>query len=206
MNKVSEKTIERISLYRRKLISELTDQDFVLSRGLADISNSTDVQVRRDLMHLGCKGAPRKGYNTKDLLKSIDYFLNPDNNKVIIVEAGNKNRSLIPFIQKRAKFDLIACFDTDSKNISSNNNAIPCFHISEIYTFIAKNKITTGIINCRDEMVSSISNIMILSGIKSIVNYTSHLLNSDNPNVHFEQIDITSYIDKALYFSKQFQE
>jgi redox-sensing transcriptional repressor len=98
MNSVSQRTIERLSLYRRRLMIELADMDYIFSHQLAKISNSTAAQVRRDLMHLGYTGVPRKGYKIKDLITCISKFLDPKNiENVVIVGVGNCWSSLFSF-------------------------------------------------------------------------------------------------------------
>ncbi|MDA3838618.1 MAG: redox-sensing transcriptional repressor Rex [Candidatus Delongbacteria bacterium] len=204
MNKVSEKTIERISLYRRRLVSELAESDFVLSRHLADISNSTDVQVRRDLMHLGCKGAPRKGYSTKELLKSINSFLDPIKSKnVIIVGLQNFSRSIFSvFKDRKQKLSLVACFDIDESKVGTSIDGIPCYHIDNLSSKIKEMNVNIGILSCSDSNAQSVSDMMIVAGIKSIVNFTCHPLNITRSDIYIEQIDITAAFEKAAYYSK----
>jgi len=58
-----EKTIERLSMYRRVLHSLIEKgSEFIYSYELANLLHLTPVQVRRDIMLMGYTGTQRKGY------------------------------------------------------------------------------------------------------------------------------------------------
>ena len=69
---VSEKTIQRLSLYRRLLSQMLHDgAENVYSHELAHVAGGTAAQVRRDMMSLGFSGSPRRGYDSKELILNL---------------------------------------------------------------------------------------------------------------------------------------
>ena len=71
-----EKTIGRLSLYRRLLTELLAGRaEFVFSHELAARAQATSSQVRRDLMAVGATGSPSRGYDVRALLGKIETFL-----------------------------------------------------------------------------------------------------------------------------------
>ena len=61
-NLVPRKTVERLSEYRRSLIScQMHGITHIYSHTLAEIHGITAVQVRRDLMLVGCSSDSKKG-------------------------------------------------------------------------------------------------------------------------------------------------
>ena len=205
MNSISQRTVERLSLYRRRLMIELAEMDYIFSHQLAKISNSTAAQVRRDLMHLGYTGVPRKGYKIKDLIKCISQFLDPIKiENVVIVGVGNLGKALLTFFKgRRPKLSLVACFDIDEDKVGTEVAGVPCYHLNEMPQKIKELKVSIGIISSTENATKAISEMMIAAGIKSIINFTCYPLNiSESDNVFLEQIDITASFEKAAYFSK----
>ena len=205
MNNISQRTIERLSLYRRRLMIELAEKDFIFSHQLAKLANSTAAQVRRDLMHLGYTGVPRKGYKIKDLITCISKFLDPVNiENVVIVGVGNLGKALLTFFKgRRPKLSLVACFDIDENIVGTDIVGVPCFHLNEMPQKIKELKVNIGIISSTENATKAISEMMVAAGIKSIINFTCFPLNiADSENVFLEQIDITASFEKAAYFTK----
>jgi len=203
MNKISEKKIERLSLYRRRLLIESVDKDYIYSHELAEISNSNAAQVRRDLMKLGYSGAPKKGYRVIDLINYISDYLDPkEAENVVIVGAGNLGHALLTFFRgRRPKLCLVAAFDIDPEKIGRDIGGVFCYHLSELPKIIKKMNIKIGIISTTETATREVAQIMISSGIKSIINFTCMPL-KDTEGVYIEQIDITASFEKAAFFTK----
>ncbi len=72
--KLPEKTVERLSEYRRTLLECLTrGKTHIFSHELARLHNITAVQVRRDLMLIGYSSLKKKGYDAKELVDVIGW-------------------------------------------------------------------------------------------------------------------------------------
>ena len=75
-NTIPEKTIERLSEYRRTLLaSHRQGITHIFSHVLAGIHGITAVQVRRDLMLIGFSSDTKKGYDVKVLIDFISSIL-----------------------------------------------------------------------------------------------------------------------------------
>ena len=75
-NNIPEKTIERLSEYRRTLMN-LHRQGIthIFSHVLAGMQGITAVQVRRDLMLIGFSSDTKKGYDVEVLIDFINGIL-----------------------------------------------------------------------------------------------------------------------------------
>ena len=75
-NGIPEKTIERLSEYRRTLLGcHKRGITHIFSHVLAGIHGITAVQVRRDLMLIGFSSDTKKGYDVKVLIDFIGNIL-----------------------------------------------------------------------------------------------------------------------------------
>jgi redox-sensing transcriptional repressor len=78
MKYLPEKTIERLSEYRRTLLQCLDEgKTHIFSHEIADLHNITAVQVRRDIMFIGYASLGRKGYSISELIKVISKNMIP---------------------------------------------------------------------------------------------------------------------------------
>ena len=79
-NTIPEKTIERLSEYRRTLLaSHRQGITHIFSHVLAGIHGITAVQVRRDLMLIGFSSDTKKGYDVEVLIDFISGILDSPN-------------------------------------------------------------------------------------------------------------------------------
>ena len=83
---IPEKTIERLSEYRRTLLAcHRQGITHVFSHILAGMHGITAVQVRRDLMLIGFSSDTKKGYDVKVLIEFIDSILYSENTMRVAV-------------------------------------------------------------------------------------------------------------------------
>jgi len=100
---VSEKTVRRLSLYRRLLGDLLAEgAQHVYSHQLAHRSGCSAAQVRRDLMVVGYSGSPGRGYEIAGLLESLREFLDaPGGQGVVLIGIGNLGKALLAYFAGR---------------------------------------------------------------------------------------------------------
>ncbi len=198
-----EKTVERLSLYRR-FLKQLKDDGVknVYSHHLADLSKGTAAQVRRDLMLIGYNGSPQKGYDVAELIKHIDHFLHTDELvNVVLVGVGNIGRALLSYFRSgKSHINIIASFDTDETKTERVINNCECYHISKLSDFVREKNIKVSILTAPASEAQAIANIMVDSGIKGILNFAPVRLKVPQ-TVFVEDVDITMNIEKVLYFA-----
>jgi len=93
-----DKTIERLSQYRRNLLISLNKgKEFIFSHEIAQLLHITPVQVRRDIMLIGYNGTLRKGYDVKELIDLIGKIIDTEEGVVRmrrwIANADARNQS-----------------------------------------------------------------------------------------------------------------
>ena len=93
---IPEKTIERLSEYRRTLLScHNQGITHIFSHVLAGMHGITAVQVRRDLMLIGFSSDTKKGYDVKTLIEFINHILaSEDVMNVAIIGMGLLGQAL----------------------------------------------------------------------------------------------------------------
>ncbi len=199
------KTIERLSMYRRLLFNCLKEgKHNIFSHEIASLMHTKPVQVRRDLMLISHSGSKSKGYIIKNLIESIGQIIDsPEGQKMAIVGVGNLGRAVIGyFSEKKQKLSIVAAFDIDSEKTNRKISGINCYHINEMQEIIKKDNITIGVITVPKDNAIEISNKLINSGIKGILNLTSMPL-KETSNIYLEEYDIITSLEKAAYFASK---
>jgi len=205
MNRLPEKTIGRLSEYRRTLLNCLAEgKTHIYSHELANLHNITAVQVRRDIMLIGYSTTLKKGYDVKALIDVIGEIIDTEEGlNAAIIGIGNLGRAITTYFNgKRTKLKIAATFDTDPGKSNRVISGVKCYPMSELTKVIKEQDITIGILTVPPEDAAAVTEMLIMAGIKGILNYTSTPLNV-SPNVHLEEYDMITSLEKVAYFVKQ---
>ncbi len=204
MKILPEKTVERLSQYRRTLYNCIDQgKERIYSHELALLLNITAVQVRRDIMFIGYNSYQRKGYDIKDLIGKISLIIDTQEPlNVAVIGYGNLGKAITTyFIGNRPKLNLVAAFDIDPKKIGSEVNKIKCYSIDRLREIIVNNDITIAILTVPTHSAREMAKILVQSGIKGILNFTTVNLNVA-PNIYLEEYDMITSLEKVAYFVK----
>ncbi|MDD5570700.1 MAG: redox-sensing transcriptional repressor Rex [Bacteroidales bacterium] len=202
--KLPEKTVERLSQYRRTLLNYFKSGKLnIFSHELAKMLHLTSVQVRRDIMLIGYSGSQRKGYDVKELINKIGSIIDTkEGQNVAIIGMGSLGGAITRYFKgKRPKLNIVAAFDIDRQKFDKIISGIPCYSMEKLNTVIKKKNITLAIITMPPDNVTETAKKLVKSGIKGIVNYTSVPLNV-SPNAYLEEYDMITSLEKAAYFAK----
>lgn len=204
--KLPERTIERLSEYRRMLLECLSrGKTHIYSHELASMHGITAVQVRRDLMLIGFSSDTKKGYDVGVLIEFISSILDsPGGVNVGIIGMGNLAQAVTHYFNgKRSKMRITAAFDIDAKKVGRHVTGIPCYHIDDFQHEALKHDIRVIILtspsSAASEMVEPITRV---GTIKGVLNFTSTPLNFPD-NVYVEDYDIITLLEKVAYFAKE---
>ena len=203
MKLLPERTVERLSQYRRVLQRELdNDIEHIYSHDLAKLLHLTPVQVRRDIMLIGHSGTLRKGYNITDLISLISRTIDCSSlQKVAIIGIGKLGHALLNYLQgSNTKLELGAVFDNNPKKIGTTYSGVLCHNIDNLKKVIEREKITIAILTVPPNTALEITNILLDAGILGIMNYTP--ISIDVKGAFMEQHDVITSLEKVAYFAK----
>lgn len=195
---IPEKTVERLSLYRRILKHARKEGiTSIYSHEIADRANTSAVIVRRDLMNVGYNGSSRHGYNVTELMGCIQNFFNHAKQvNIAIVGMGNLGLAIRHYVEaEEVQFRFVAGFDSDSLKIIDEK----CFLIDELESVVLNLKVDTVVIAVPHTVAQDVANRVYETGVTSIVNFAPIRLKAPE-NVHVESIDITTLLEKSIYF------
>lgn len=204
MNALPGKTVERLSEYRRTLLTCLDEKrNFIFSHDLASRLHITAVQVRRDLMLIGYSSLHRKGYDVKELIDTISRIIDSDEGmNVAIIGIGNLGRALAGYFKgKRSKLNLVASFDSDPQKINRVISGVKCYPYNDMERIIGELKIQITILTVPADFAREIAEEAVRYGIKGILNFTTIPLNVPS-GVFLEEYDMITSIEKVAYFVK----
>jgi redox-sensing transcriptional repressor len=204
MNALPGKTVERLSEYRRTLLTCLDEnRNFIFSHDLASRLHITAVQVRRDLMLIGYSSLHRKGYDVKELVDTISRIIDSEEvMNVAIIGIGNLGRALAGYFKgKRSKLNLVASFDNDPQKINKVISGVKCYSYNDLERIINELKIQITILTVPADFAREIAEEAVRFGIKGILNFTTIPLNVPS-GVFLEEYDMITSIEKVAYFVK----
>ncbi len=204
MEILPDKTVERLSQYRRNLlICQGKGKQHIFSHEIANIHHITPVQVRRDIMLIGYTGTLRKGYNVVELVTLIgDILDNEEGQKVAIVGTGNLGKAFMKYFHlRREKLTIAAAFDTNKNKIGTIVEGVKVYHINELAKVIKENNITIGILSVPVDQVKKAAKELVDAGIKGILNYTPRPIDVPD-SVYLEEYDMITSLEKVAYFAK----
>jgi redox-sensing transcriptional repressor len=199
------KTVERLSEYRRTLLTCLNEnRNFIYSHDLAARLHITAVQVRRDLMLIGYSSVQKKGYDVKELIDTISRIIDSEEGmNVAIIGIGNLGRAVAGYFKgKRSKLNLVASFDSDPQKINKVISGVKCYPYADLEKTIGDLKIKIAILTVPADFAKEIAEETVRFGIKGILNFTTVPLNVPS-DVYLEEYDMITSIEKVAYFVKE---
>jgi redox-sensing transcriptional repressor len=208
MKLLPEKTVERLSQYRRTLLKVYSDEKrHIYSHEIASILHLTPVQVRRDLMLIGHSGSQRKGYDIIQLVDLIGEIIDTKQGQnVALIGVGNLGRAILRYLNKKnSSLKIVAAFDIHPEKVNKEvaGSGVNCHHIDLLSKILKKEKITIGVICVPADQAVHVADTLVKSGIKGILNFTTAPLRIKDENVFLEEYDMITSLEKVAYFSKK---
>ena len=207
-NNIPEKTIERLSEYRRTLLMcHRQGITHVFSHILAGMHGITAVQVRRDLMLIGFSSDTKKGYDVKVLIEFINDILDSEEPmKIGVIGMGHLGQAITKYFNsKDLKLKITAAFDIDSSKVGTTIDGIPVFHMDEFEERVDELGVNIVVLSSPARVASELVVPIINAGIKGVLNFTSKPLNLPH-GIVVENYDITTLLEKVAYFVKENEE
>ena len=199
---VSSAVIKRLPRYHRYLGDLLREGTLrISSQELSRLMNVTASQIRQDFNCFGGFGQQGYGYNVKYLYGKISELLGVNEGfKAVIVGAGNLGRALAAtHMFERRGVKRVAMFDIDKSIVGTKICGTPVYHISELYAFCKKEKISIGVLSVPKEAAHEVTEIMAKAGVRGIWNFANMELKVDMPGVIVENIHLGDSLMKLCY-------
>jgi redox-sensing transcriptional repressor len=202
---ISEKTIGRITLYRR-ILNDLVREgvESLHSHELARRAGATAAQVRRDLMGVGYDGSPNRGYDVQKLLESLREFLDePGGQKAALLGIGNLGRALLShFVGRRPNLSIRAAFDVNPHKTGRVIHGCRCYHIDDLEAVLEEQGINLALLAVPVDEAQALAERLVRSGVRGIVNFAPIPLHLP-ADLYIENIDLTMSLEKVAYFSRE---
>ena len=202
-----ERTIERISEYRRSLLNCLANgKTNIFSHELAQLHHNTAVQVRRDIMFIGYSSMQRKGYDVQELIDTIGKILDSKEGlNVGVFGIGNLGMAITAyFMGKRSKLNIVAAFDTDPSKVDRVISGVKCYDITKMQEVIKEKDIKIGVITVPADQAAELAENLYLAGVRGLLNFTTVPLNISE-DMYIDEYDMVTSLEKVAYFVKEQQ-
>ncbi len=198
--KVPEVTIERLSIYLRA-IKRLNEENILSSQELANLLETSDGQVRKDLAYFGEFGVPGQGYKVGKLKKEIRHILGLNTTwGMALVGVGNLGRALLIYPGfKRNEFEIRAAFDKDPSKIGKMWQGVEVQDVENIPQVLPLKEIKIGIITTPASAAQEVADKLVKGGIKGILNFapTRILIPKE---VKLKNVDLSMQLENLSYF------
>ena len=207
-NGIPEKTIERLSEYRRTLLScHKQGITHIFSHVLAGIHGITAVQVRRDLMLIGFSSDTKKGYDVQVLIEYIGKILDSSSPmNIAVLGMGHLGQAITKYFNgKGLNLKITAAFDVDPEKVGKTIDGIPCYHMDSFEEVAEDKEISIVVVSSPTKVAPSLVLPIINAGIKGVLNFTSTPLNFPQ-GIVVENYDITTLLEKVAYFVKESED
>ena len=202
---IPEKTIERLSEYRRTLLGcKKQGITHIFSHVLAGIHGITAVQVRRDLMLIGFSRDTKKGYDVEVLIDYISAILDsPTAMNVAVLGMGHLGQALTKYFNSKGlKLRITAAFDVDNEKVGQTIDGVPCYHMDSFEEKASELDLSMVVLSLPSSVASNVVIPIINAGIRGVLNFTSKPLNFPQ-GIVVETYDITTLLEKVAYFVKE---
>ena len=207
-NSIPEKPIERLSEYRRTLLSCHTQGiTHIFSHVLAGLHGIAAVQVRRDLMLIGFSSDTKKGYDVQVLIDYISNILDsPSPMNIAVLGMGHLGQAITKYFNgKGLNLKITAAFDVDPEKVGTTIDGIPCYHMDSFEEMAEEKGISIVVVSSPTKVAPNLVVPIINAGIKGVLNFTSTPLNFPQ-GIIVENYEITTLLEKVAYFVKENEE
>ncbi|MGM0366426.1 MAG: redox-sensing transcriptional repressor Rex [Actinomycetota bacterium] len=198
----SEGIITRLSQYLKYIVQlkELGKRT-VTSK---DISNNTKInsaEVRRDLIYFGIKGKRGVGFNIDELIKEFNRILGYGKEvRLALIGAGNLGKAILNYkMLGRFGFKIENVFDNDSRVIGTEISEHKVLDIYKMKEIVREKGIEIAILAVPPHSAQKVTDMLVGSGIKVIINYTSVPVKAP-ANVNVQTTDPIEKLLHTLYY------
>jgi redox-sensing transcriptional repressor len=202
--RVSLRTVERLSVYRRTL-DELAHEeiDYIPSHRLAALVGVTPAQLRRDLASFGSFGNVARGYDIRQMSRTISEIIGTDRMQDVgLIGVGHLGRALLSYggFEERG-FHVAAAFDVDPDKVGRVFNGCRCHSIDELEARIAELGLRILLLTAHPEGLQALVDRAAATGVRGFLNFVPKLIECPG-GCFVESIDISAKLEKLSFLSR----
>ncbi|MBM3705013.1 MAG: redox-sensing transcriptional repressor Rex [Actinobacteria bacterium] len=198
----SEGVITRLSQYLRFLLQlRESGKRTVTSQEISGNTNINSAEVRRDIIYFGLKGKRGVGFNIEDLITSFNKILGySEKVNIVLVGAGNLGRAILNYkMLDRFGFKIENVFDNNPEVINKVISGRKVMDINRIQSVVGERGINIAILAVPEQSAQSVTDILVASGIKVIINYTAVPIRVPK-NINVQTNDPIEKLFHTLYY------
>ncbi len=174
MQRISDSTVRRLSLYLR-LLEEFQKKGVltVSSEELAGRSGTTAAQVRKDLSFFGSFGKRGLGYEVSKLVGKLREILGLSRTwPVVLVGAGRIGSALFEYTDFRKRgFEIVAVVDADARKVGKRWKGLSVRPVEELEDVVRREKVEIAILTVPVDAVQDVAERAIRAGVRGILNF-----------------------------------
>jgi redox-sensing transcriptional repressor len=172
----SEGIITRLSQYLKYLVNlKDTGKRTVTSLDISNYTKINSAEVRRDLIYFGLKGKRGVGFDIEELIAAFNKILGySERANIALVGAGNLGKAILNYrMLNKFCFRIENVFDNDPQVIGSSISGRRVKDISAFHNIAKEKSINIAILAVPEDSAQRVTDLLVISGIKVIINYTS---------------------------------
>ena len=198
----SEGVIARLSQYLKFILQlKETGKRTVTSQEVSNHTSINSAEVRRDLIYFGLKGKRGVGFSIEDLVDAFNRILGySEKVNIALVGAGNLGRAILNYkMLDKFGFKIENVFDNKEDVINKVISGRKVMDINQIEDVVKERGINIAILAVPEDSAQAVTDILVLSGIRVIINYTSAPIKVPR-NVNVQTNDPIEKLFHTLYF------
>tara|TARA_Y100001935_G_scaffold55880_1_gene46740 strand:- start:1752 stop:2420 length:669 start_codon:yes stop_codon:yes gene_type:complete len=169
--------LDRMAIYLR-ILNQL-QQEMKKLTSSKELSNYLPVepgQIRKDLNYLGKFGINGKGYNVKNLKKTLQKQLGLEAKwNAVIIGGGRLGKSSVEFMkQKKSEtFRIVAAFDPNKRLIGKKISNLKIQNMKDLNRTVKSRNIKIGIIATENNNSQMVAESLVENDLNYILNFSS---------------------------------
>ena len=203
--RVSLHTVERLSVYRRKLEElSLDEVEYIHSHELAALVGVTPAQLRRDLASFGSYGNIARGYDVRGMSRTISQIIGTDRiQNVALVGVGDLGRALLSYrgFEERG-FHIAVAFDVDPEKVGRVFAGRRCYGLDKLEAVLGEFQIGILILSSRPDGLQEVLDRGAQAGVRCFLNFVPKSLKVP-ADCFVEHIDISAKLEKLSFLSRR---
>lgn len=204
--KIPQATAKRLPLYYRFLKNlHSSGKQRVSSAELSEAVKVDSATIRRDFSYFGALGKKGYGYNVNYLLTFFRKTLDQDElTNVALIGVGNLGTAFLNYnFLKNNNTKISVAFDVDKDKVNTQIGDVTVYHMDDLEKVILEEKITVAILTVPAPFAQSITDRLVQSDVKGILNFTpARLTVPSTTRVH--HIDLAVELQSLVYFLKHY--